>query len=170
MKKMSKQVLQGLKSIGDELGEQLKGEVKRTVGVEEKKDKSGDDNKSVDLFSDLREMSKGEMNERQMEDEMKKRQEMAELRRAMGLGRDVEREMEELRRKREREEEEEKKRQEEELKERKKREMAEQARVVEDAETPEHKRKKKRGGAFARNKKPSAEEMTATGEFGKKGE
>ncbi|MBU1088732.1 hypothetical protein KKC08_05610 [Patescibacteria group bacterium] len=168
VKKISKQVLEGLGSIGNELGEQLKGEVKKAVGVDEKKDKNSDGGSGIDLFPDLVEMSKGEMNEKQVEDEMKKRQEMAELRQAMGLGRDVEKEMEEVRRKRENEEEDERRR-EEELKERKKRERAEQMTVVDD-ETPQHKKRKKRGGAFARGKKPSAEEMTATGEFSKKGE
>jgi len=73
----------------------------------------------------------------------------------------------------EKKEEEERERQEEEMK--KRQAMEEERRrqaVADDASgTPQHKKKKQRGGAFKRGKKkPSMDEMTMTGEFGKKGE
>ncbi len=163
MKTIPKQVIQGLKSIADETMEQGIGEIKKVVGVE-KKSESGQD-----LFPDINDMSPEQKAMLQKQDEEHKQKEMENLRGQMGPGRNVEGEMEEVRCQKEEEE----KRKEEEFLENLKRqrmmEQQERQRMAGEVATPQHKKKKSRGSAFAHGKKPSQDEMSATGEFaGKK--
>ncbi|RLC35417.1 hypothetical protein DRH14_01065 [Candidatus Shapirobacteria bacterium] len=178
-KTIPKQVLVGLKSIGTELGEQLKQEAFGVIGVKTGKEAGGAGGNKKSNWADewlggAKAMNPAEMNEARMAEEMKKKQEMKELRQSMAMrekGRNVSAEMEELRKKKKRQEEEEEKRRLEAEKQRKKQEEERRRMAVEEAGTPSHKKKKQRGGAFKRGKrKPSMEEMSATGEFGKKGE
>ncbi len=161
MKTIPKQVLQGLKSIAEETVEQGIDNVKKAVGVVDN-GKSGQD-----LFPDIKDMTDAQKQQLEQSDEAKKQQEMTRLRQEMGQGRQVEAEMEEVRRQKE---EEEKRKEEEFLENLKRQRMLEQEErqsgLVE--QTPEHKKKKSRGSAFAHGKKPDADQMSATGEFSKK--
>jgi len=163
MKTIPKQVLQGLKSIADETIEQGIGEIKKVVGLE-KKTENGQD-----LFPDIKDISPEQKAMIQKQDEERKQKEMESLRGQMGPGRNVEGEIEEVRRQKEEEE----RRKEEEFLENLKRqrmiEQQERQRMAGEVATPQHKKKKSRGSAFAHGKKPSQDEMAATGEFaGKK--
>jgi len=161
MKTIPKQVLEGLKSITDETVEQGIDNVKKAVGVVDNSE-SGQD-----LFPDIKDMTNAQKQQLEQSDQVKKQAEMAKLRQEMGQGRNVEAEIEEVRRQKEEEE----KRKEEDFLENLKRQrmMEEQERQsLLEVQTPEHKKKKSRGSAFAHGKKPSTDQMSATGEFSKK--
>ena len=161
MKTIPKQVLEGLKSITDETLEQGIDNVKKAVGVVD------NSKNEQDLFPDIKDMTDAQKQQLKQSDEAKKQQEMARLRQEMGQGRNVEAEIEEIRKQKE---EEEKRKEEEFLENLKRQRMMEQQerQSGQEVQTPEHKKKKSRGSAFAHGKKPSADQMSATGEFSKK--
>lgn len=124
-----------------------------------------------DLLGDMVKMSDGEMSQKKEQDEAVKNEEMERLRRQMQTGRNVERELEELRQEREIEE---KKKEEvflENIRVQREEEEEERQRMLAQQESSSpSKRKKKRGSAFARGKQGQASlsEMSATSEFPKK--
>lgn len=161
MRTIPKQVLRGLKSIAEETVDQGIDNVKKAVGVVDSADNG------QDLFPDIKEMNEEQKHQLEQNDQVKKQQEMTKLRQEMGLGRNLEAEMEEIRKQKQEEE----KRKEEEFLENLKRQRMieeEERQRLQEVQTPEHKKKKSRGSAFAHGKKPSADQMSATGEFSKK--
>lgn len=120
----------------------------------------------VNLLGDLKPMSEGDYQQKLAEDERKKQEEIAKLNSEIKEhGRDVEGEMDEVRRQKQREEEKKEKEFLEKLKVQRERERAEES-VFADETTNPHKKKKKRGGAFMKGKgKASTSDMSATGEF-----
>lgn len=162
MKTIPSQVLQGLKSIAEETVEQGIDSVKTVVGLGNKV------NKEQNLFPDIKGMSDQQKARLKTEDEERKRREIESLRNQLGRGRDVEGEIETIRKQKEREEEEKEKEFLENLKRQRLAEQQERQKMEGEVATPQHKRKKSRGSAFAHGKKPSQDEMSATGEFSKK--
>lgn len=146
MNGIPKQVAVGLKQVAEEtVGEAASNAVKVVDSVITGKD----------LVGDIKPMSAGEYQQKQQEDETVKQKEISEI------GRNVEKEMDEARKKRKEAEDE---REKEFLENLKKQREAEGQEVVEL--TRKHPRPK-RGGAFARGgkAKPSQSDMSATGEF-----
>jgi len=109
----------------------------------------------VELVGDIKPMGEQELVGKKAEDEGKKREEMSKIR-----GRDVEGEMEQVRKEKKKREEEEERRFLEEIK---------QKREAEERERQELVVGKKKRGAFAKGgKKPAQSDMSATGEFSRK--
>jgi len=162
MKTIPKQVLQGLKSIANETIEQGIDNVKKAVGMVDSAD-SGQD-----LFPDIKGMSDEQKARLEKQDEERKQREIESLRNQMGKGRDVEGEIEAIRKQKEQEEEEKEKEFLENLKRQRLAEQQERQKMAGEVATPQHKRKKSRGSAFAHGKKPSSDQMSATSEFSKK--
>lgn len=137
VKTIPKQVLQGLKSIADETLEQGSKEIKKVVGL------------STDMGDAPGQMLESQDKEKTSEQTEQVRQE---------LGRNVEGEIDEIRKKKQEEED------------RKEQEFLEKIKAQRQAEAEERNRltMANQGSAFARGKKPTAAEMTTTEEFSKK--
>ena len=155
-----KQVLQGLKSIADETLEQGSDELKKAVGLAS--------DEKTDLMPDIKDLSDEQKQMLESQDKEKTGQQTDQIRQE--LGRNVEGEIDEVRK--QKQEEEDRKEQEflEKIKAQRQAEAEERNRLAMANETSASpgKQKKARGSAFARGKKPTASEMTATGEFSKK--
>lgn len=155
-----KGVGQGFKKIADEtvekLGEESQKILETTISGKELLGLDGS-------------VSNNELAHEQQEDEIKKQEEIRRIKAEMGLGRDVEKEIEEIRNQKEKEEEEKEKYFEEE----KKRQEIEQQQVLEannnlmTESTNPAKQKKSRGSAFIHKKKsqPDQSQMSQTQEF-----
>lgn len=164
MRKISKKVWQELGKIGEETGKELVKQTGKVVaGVITGKE----------LVGDMKPIGQTEMEKLKTEDDQKRQEEMKELRGQGGLepGRDVEKEMEEVRReKKEKEEEAEKEflekvKRQREAEEQERRVLAAEAMVV----TSPGKGKKKKGSAFVRKGKGATQaDMSATGEYARK--
>lgn len=161
---MSKKVLEGLKQVTVETGEKL---VKETGKIVE----------SVimgkELLGDINILSNNELAKKQAEEEKEKRSQISDVRSQMKeQGRDVEKEIEQIRQEKSKEEEEKEKQEKEFLENvKKQREAEEQELAMMDMEsTNPAKQKKSRGSAFMPGKKKaSTADMSATKEYvGKK--
>lgn len=147
-----KQVLQGLKQVVVETGEQAAKEaVKAVDSVISGKD----------LVGDAKEINKKHEEELKRNDQ----EELAKLR--QGIGRNVEVEIKQVRDEKKREEEEKERVFLENLRRQREAEQAEMAAAMSVESANPAKRKKKRGSAFAKGGKsrPSQSDMSATGEF-----
>jgi len=140
IKTIPKQVLQGLKSITDETLEQGSNEIKKAVGLKV--------DKKTDLIPDINDLSDEQKQKLENQDKKKTSQEM---------GRNVEREMDEVRKQKQEEED------------RKEKEFLEKIKAQRQQEQEERNGlAMARGSALARGKKPSVADRSATGEFGKR--
>jgi hypothetical protein len=114
-------------------------------------------------------ISSNQMAHEQQEDEIKKQEEIRKIKSEIGLGRDVEKEMEELRKQKEREEEEKEKyfEQMKQQKEVEAQQITENNNGLMMESTNPAKQKKSRGSAFGHKKKsqPDQSQMSATQEF-----
>ena len=157
VKTIPKQVLQGLKSIADETLEQGSNELKKVVGLtsDKKTDLMPD---IVDLSDEQKQMLESQDKEKTSEQTEQVRQELG--RNAVPAGRQVEGEIDEIRKKKQEEED------------RKEQEFLEKIKAQRQQEEEERNRlamvNEARGSAFARGKKPAAADISATGEFSKK--
>ena len=151
---------QGLKKIGEEtvekLGEESQKILESTISGKELLGLDGG-------------ISNNQMAHEQQEDEIKKQEEIRKIKSEIGLGRDVEKEMEELRKQKEREEEEKEKyfEQVKQQKEVEAQQIAESNNGLMMESTNPAKQKKSRGSAFGHKKKsqPDQSQMSATQEF-----
>lgn len=156
MKQITDDTLKGLKQVGVETGKEF---VKQVGKIAE----------SVitgkELLGDITSMSQAEMKNKHQEDEIKKQQEMARLKSEIGQERprDVEGEIELIRKQRENEEEEQERLFLENLKRQREAERAEMGAFVEEPS-----KKRSRGDAFASNKKVKQSSMSATKEYDNK--
>ncbi len=143
-----KQVLQGLKSIADETVEQGSEEIKKVVGLSSYK--------KIDLMPDVADLSDEQKQVLESQDKEKTSQQTDQIRQEMG--RDLGGEMKVIRDQKQEEED------------RKEQEFLEKIKAQRQVEQEERNSlaMANQGSAFARGKKPSASEMTATGEFSKK--
>jgi succinate dehydrogenase/fumarate reductase flavoprotein subunit len=158
VKTIPKQVIQGLKSIGDETLERGSDEIKKVVGLSVEK--------PVDLLPDIGKMSQEERNQLEKSDKQEGDNQAKQIRQE--LGRNVEGEIKKVRKQKESEEEEKEKQFLKNLEKQRQLETDERNRLAGAQQTPAHRKKKSRGSAFARGKKPTASDMSATGEFNKK--
>lgn len=149
------QVLKGLGDLSVETGEKLAGEI-------------GEIGKTIisgrELLGGITEMSDQELQQKKQEEEKNKQKEIDDLRKEMGLGRDLEQEMQQLRY--ERDNREKREEQQEEMMENKEKEeeMMNQSFVSEPSSKP------KRGQGVKKGKhgKASQADMSATQEYFKK--
>lgn len=162
MKQIAKNVITGLAKIGEETGREL---VKETGKIGETIISGRE------LLGDIKPLTESEMAERKMEEERKKREEMAKMLQGLGEpGRKVEKEMEEVRSKKKEEEE----RQEKEflagLQRQREEEAKEREMMEAEVSSSSAKRKKKRGSAFLPGRKQgaTAASQSATAEYFKK--
>lgn len=143
--KMINQVLQGLKQVAEETGKEMVDEAGKIVtGVIT----------GAELVKDAKPMNEGEYAMKKEEDEKRKREEIKKI------GRDVEKEMDEVRKEKKRKEEEEERLFLENLKKQREEEKAEMS-VLEE---PKGKRPRGKMGAIG---KPKQSDMSATAEFSK---
>ena len=159
---MPKKVLGELGKIGEETGKELvKQSGKIIAGVITGKE----------LVGDVRSVGQAEMAKMKAEDEEKKQEEVKKLRGQGGLGRgrDVEKEMEEVRRQKKKKEEEEERQFLEKVKRQREEEEEERRAMAAEVTSSPGKRRKKRGSAFVKKGKGAAQaDMSATGEFSRK--
>lgn len=150
-----KQVLKGLGDLSRETGEKLVGETGKIVETVI----SG-----RELLGGITEMSDTELQQKKQEEEQKKQKEIEDLRREMGLGRNLEQEIQQLRYERDSKEQQEERQEEVEEQREKEEEMMNQS------YTPEPTSKPKRGQGVKKGKngKASQADMSATQEYFKK--
>lgn len=156
---IGKGVIDGLKQLGEETGKELvnqTGKIAETIIT------------GKELLGDIVPMSNQEMEKKRVEEEQKKQKEMADLKNQMSEhGRNVEGEMEQIRREKQQTEEEKEKAFLENLKrQREEEKMQSDYTGYEESSNP-NKRKKSRGSAFAGGK-AKKEDMSQTREYVKK--
>ena len=150
-----KQVLKGLGDLSRETGEKLvteTGKIAETIIT------------GKELLGNITEMSDQELQQKKQEDEQRKQKEIEDLKREMGLGRNLEQEMQQLRYERENREEQIERQEEAEEKREEQQEMMNQVYVPEPSSKP------KRGQGVQKGKhgKASNADMSATQEYFKK--
>ncbi len=163
MKQVAGNVLKGLGELGKEAGEQL---IREAVKIGETV-VSG-----KELLGDIKPLSEAELMKKQDEDEAKKIGEIEKLKSATTFGRNVEAEMEEVRKERERKERETEEKMLEEVRRKREAERQEREQMEASMATNPHKAKKKRGSAFLPGKKQGVTDanQSATAEYFKKPE
>lgn len=151
---IAKKVLQNLSQIVEETGKEAVKQVgEMTTGIITGKE----------LLGNIADMSDAELNKKKAEEERKKQQEMADLRSQMpGQGRDVEKEIEEIRK-----EKEEKEKQEARAEQQGQQQMQQQQMMAQPVFEPMGKpaRGKQGGGGKKKKQQPDDEAMSQTNEF-----
>lgn len=149
------QVLKGLGDLGAETGEKLVSEV-------------GKIGESIisgrELLGDITQMSDQELQQKKKEEEQKKQKEIDDLRKEMGLGRNLEQEMQQIRYERDNKEEQTEKQEEMEEKREEQREMQNQNYMPEPSSRPKMGQGVKKG----KKGKASQADMSVTQEYSKK--
>jgi hypothetical protein len=123
-----------------------------------------------ELLGGIKPMGQGEYQKKVSEDEIKKKKEMEEIRNEIGGGRNVEAEIEEVRKEKEKEEEEKEKEFLEQIRRQREAEMAERQALAGSESTNPAKRKKQRGSALMpqgkkKQMQPTIDQLSQTSEF-----
>jgi len=159
MKQIAKGIIQGLGKIGEETGKEL---VKETAKIGESLITG------KELLGDIKPMTTEEMAKMKVEEEKKKKEEMAKLKSGLE-GRAVETEINEIRKEKKREEEEKERKFLEDIKKQREAEEAERQSLEAGMAVSSNpaKRKKSRGSAFVTGKKQgvSQSQQSQTGEY-----
>ncbi|MFA6518732.1 MAG: hypothetical protein WCV93_03765 [Candidatus Shapirobacteria bacterium] len=161
MVSIAKSVLKGLGSIGVETVEKSAehlGKIAETIIT------------GQELLGGIKPMAQGEYQKKVSEDELRKKEEMKEIRDKIGGGRNVEAEIEEIRKEKEKEEEEKEKQFLEQIRRQREAEMAERQALSGGESTNPAKRKKQRGSALMpqgkkKQMQPTIDQLSQTSEF-----